>query len=257
METLLRILKETYSSMADGVASASPKILAASIIVVVGLLVARVAKALVHQLLTLARFERFAGRIGVGNVLSRADVQRSASDVICTFVYWSFLLFTGLAALSALGFANAATFTDVGAMIPKVVVAVAILILGVNVSAFLAKLIQTAAVNAEVRQARLVRNAAHYGMCTLVAIVALTQLGISAEILTMAFYIFFGATCLGMALAFGLGSRELAGNVVSETWKSEQAQARMLSEASELGNDVFPAPKLRPRARRASTKAAA
>ena len=257
METLLSILKETYSSMADGVAAASPKILAASIIVVVGLLVARVAKALVHQLLRLARFETVAARVGLPNVLSRADVQKSSSDLICTFVYWTFLLFTGLAALSALGFANAATFSDVGAMIPKVVVAVAILILGINVSAFLSKLIQTAAVNAEVRQARFIRNAAYYGMCTLVAILAMTQLGISAEILTMAFYIFFGATCLGMALAFGLGSRDLAGNVVSETWKAEQAQARMLSEASELGNDVFPQPKLRARNRRASTKAAA
>lgn len=257
METLLSILKETFSSVADGVAAASPKILAASIILVVGLLVARVAKALVHQLLRLARFEQLAGRIGISNVLGRADVQQSASDLACTFVYWAFLLFTGLAALSALGFANAATFADVGAMIPKVVVAVAILILGINVSAFLARLIQTAAVNAEVRQARLVRNAAYYGMCTLIAILALTQLGISAEILTVAFYIFFAATCLGMALAFGLGSRELAGSVVSETWKSEQAQARMLSEASELGNEVFPAPKLRSRSRRASTKAAA
>jgi hypothetical protein len=257
METLLRILKETYSSMADGVVAASPKILAASIIVIAGLLVARVAKALVHQLLRLVQFERAAARLGAANVLNRADVQQSASALICTFVYWSFLLFTGLAALSALGFANAATFSDVGAMIPKVVVAVAILILGINVSAFLSKLIQTAAVNAEVRQARFVRNAAYYGMCTLVAILALTQIGISAEILTMAFYIFFGATCLGMALAFGLGSRELAGSLASDTWKSEQAQTRMLAEASELGNDVFPAPRLRPRAKRASTKAAA
>ena len=256
METLLSILKETYSSMADGVAAASPKILAASIIVVVGLLVARVAKALVHQLLRLAQFERVAGRVGLSNVLSRADVQQSSSALICTFVYWTFLLFTGLAALSALGFANAATFTDVGAMIPKVVVAVAILILGINVSAFLAKLIQTAAVNAEVRQARFVRNAAYYGMGTLVAILALQQLGISTEILTVAFYIFFGATCLGIALAFGLGSRELAGSVAGDKVRSEQEQARTLSEASELGNEVFPTQKLRPRSRRQSKAAA-
>ena len=258
MQTLLSILKETYSSMADAVAAASPKVLAAAIVVVAGLLVARVAKAIVHQLLGAVRFEKLAGRIGVTNVLARADVQQSASGLLCTLVYWTFLLFTGLAALTALGFANATTFSDVGAMIPNVVVAVAILILGLNVSAFLAKLIQTAAVNAEVRQARFVRNAAYYGMGTLVAILALTQLGISAEILTMAFYIFFGATCLGLALAFGLGSRELAGSMASETVKAEQATSRMLSEASELGNEVFPTQKLRTRARTTrTTKAAA
>jgi len=72
------------------------------------------------------------------------------------------------------------------------------------------------------------------------AILAVQQLGVSDAILTTAFFIFFGATCLTMALAVGLGSREWAGKIAESTWKQEQEQARALTEASQLGTQVFP-----------------
>lgn len=241
MEALINVLKETYASMSETLTGAGPKILATVIVVVAGLLVARTAKALVHQLLKAVSFERASEKMGITDVLKRADVSQTASAILCTLIYWTFLLFTGLVALGTLGIASAETFAAVGALIPSVIIAVAILVLGLNVSAFLAKLIQTAAVNAEVRQGRLVRNAVHYAMSTLVVILAVQQLGISDEILGTAFLIFFGATCLAMALAFGLGSREWAGNIVKSRWKDEQSQSDALSKASELGNEIFPA----------------
>jgi hypothetical protein len=256
MSKLMMLLEETFSATVATVSAALPGILVAAIVVVVGVLLARTAKALVHQALRITRFETFAERSGMSNVLGRADVEQSASEIIGTIVYWMILVFTGLVALTALGFAEASTFAVVGSMIPSVVVAAAILILGLNVSAFIAKLIQTAAVNAEVRQARFVRNAAHYAMATLVAIVALKQLGVPGDILGMAFYMFFGGTCLALALAFGLGSRELAGQIIGATFRAEQDKARALSEASELGNQIFPTSKLRKQTRMRSKVAA-
>lgn len=255
MNTTISILKETFESMVGALTSAAPKVLATAVVVVLGLLVARTAKALFHRLLGAVQFDDFAKKIGLSDVLVRADVSQSASAIVCTLVYWTFLVFTGLAALGALGFGNAGTFAAIGEMIPNVVIAVAILVLGLNVAAFLSKLIQTTAVNAEVRQARLVRNAAYYGMGTLVVILALRQLGISAEILSTGFYIFFAGSCLAMALAFGLGSRDLAGGIAKNTLKTEQNQSRTLSEASVLGNNVFPTQA--PRKRRRGKAAAA
>ena len=56
----------------------------------------------------------------------------------------------------------------------------------------------------------------------------------------IAFLILFGGVCLSMALAFGLGSRDLAGNLARSKWQDEQDQSRALSDASQLGNEVFP-----------------
>jgi len=250
METTISILKQTYEVMAGAVSSAAPKLLATAIVVVLGLIVARAAKALLHRLLDAVQFEDVAAKIGLSNALERAEVTLSASGIVCTFVYWTFLAFTGLAALGTLGFADSGTFVAIGSMIPNVVVAVAILVLGLNVATFLSKLIQTTAVNAEVRQARLVRNVAYYGMGTLVVILAVGQLGVPTEILTTGFYIFFAGSCLAMALAFGLGSRDLAAGIAKDTWRTEKEQSRTLSEASDLGDTMFPTHASHKRSRR-------
>jgi hypothetical protein len=256
MDNFIQILKSTYESVSSAVVWAAPKIAAAAVVIVVGLLVARIARAVVQRVLKLVRFESLATRVGMTNVLKRAEVNASASDIVGTLVYWTLLLFTALLTLGVLGFATSATFTVVGAMIPNVVIACAILILGLNVASFVAKLIQTAVVNAEIRQGRLIRNTAHYGMGALVVILAAQQLGISTAILTTSFFIFFGATCLAMALAIGLGSREWAGRLAESTWKNEKEQSRALAEASMLGTQILPSSG-NGRSKRASSKLAA
>ena len=240
MDKFIQILKTTYESTSSALVSAAPKIAAVAVVIVLGLILARVARAVVHRLLKLVRFESLAQRVGMTNVLKRAEVNASSSEILGTLVYWTLLLFTALVSLTMLGFATSATFAAVGAMIPNVVIACAILILGLNVSSFIAKLIQTAVVNAEIRQGRFIRNTAHYGMGALVVILAAQQLGISNAVLSTSFFLFFGATCLAMALAIGLGSREWAGRLAESTWKHEKEQSRALAEASMLGTQVFP-----------------
>jgi hypothetical protein len=240
MDTLIQILKSTYASTSATIVEVAPKIAAVLVVVVLGVLLARVVRAALHYVLRLVRFESLATRIGMTDVLKRADVKATATDILGTVVYWTLLAFTALVALGVLGIATPETFAAVGAMIPNVIIASAILILGLNVSGFLAKLIQTAVVNAEIRQGRLIRNAAHFGMGTLVVILAAKQLGVPDAILSTAFLILFAGTCLAMALAVGLGSREWAGKLAESSWKQEKDQVRALAEASKLGTQVFP-----------------
>jgi mechanosensitive ion channel-like protein len=256
MDTFIQILKSTYASTSATIVEAAPKIAAVVVIVVVGLLLARVARAALHYILRLVRFESLAQRVGMTDVLKRADVKATSTEILGTLVYWTLLAFTALLALGVLGIATSATFAAVGTMIPNVVIASAILILGLNVSSFLAKLIQTAVVNAEIRQGRLIRNAAHLGMSALVVILAAKQLGVPDAILSTAFLIFFAGTCLAMALAVGLGSRDWAGKLAESSWKQEKDQARALAEASKLGTQVFPSTTSRTR-RSTSNKLAA
>jgi|GEM_PF-143310 len=240
MDTTLTTLKQTLTTVTDAVASAAPTLLATAIILVVGLLVARSAKSLMHWLLDRLQFEKLSEASGASNLLARAKVTHSASAIVCMVAYWIVLAFTALAAMSSLGYADAETFAAIGTMIPKVIGAVVVLAFGINVAAFLATLVQAVAVNAEVRQGRLVRNGVFFAMTTLVVVTALRMLGISGDIVTNAFYILFAGTCLGLALAFGLGGKGLAASIAEGRWKTEQALSAELSAASELGPSVFP-----------------
>ena len=240
MEQVITILKQTLDSMGGFFAHTGPKLLAAAIVVVVGILLARVVKAGLNRVLSWVKFEQLANKLGMTNVLRRAEVEQSTSEIVCTMVYWTMLIFTLLVALGTLGIAGTPAAIAVVGTIPHVVLAGAILVLGLNVSAFVAKLVQTAAVNSEIRQARLVRNAVHFGLSTMVVLLALKQFDISSQLLGNAFLIFFAGTCLAMALAFGLGGRDLAGDIVKSTWENEKEQSKALSENSELGSGVFP-----------------
>jgi len=53
-----------------------------------------------------------------------------------------------------------------------------------------------------------------YAILAFVLAGALQQIGIAREVVVLAFGLAFGAVCLGLALAFGLGSREVAGELV-------------------------------------------
>ena len=118
MDKFIQILKTAYESTSSALVSAAPKIAAVAVVIVLGLILARVARAIVHRVLKLVRFETFAQRVGMTNVLKRADVTASSSEIVGTLVYWTLLLFTALVSLTMLGFATT-TFAAVGAMIPN------------------------------------------------------------------------------------------------------------------------------------------
>ena len=62
------------------------------------------------------------------------------------------------------------------------------------------------------------------GVILLAVFMALQELGIATDIVTTAFAILFGAIALAMALAFGLGNRELAGQVTREWYEQYRAE---------------------------------
>lgn len=240
METLVSILTSTYETTSTVLLAYAPRLLATLVVVVVGLLVTRAAKAAVLAILEALKLDDIATRVGATAALKRADVDASMSEILARLVYWTCLVFTTMVALSAMGIADANMFANLGAMVPNVIVASVILVLGLNLSAFLSKVIQTASVNAEVRQARMARNVAHYGMGMLVMVLALRQLGVSEALLTQGFTILLASAGAGLALAFGFGARELASSIIASSWKREREQSQALAEASNLGRDVIP-----------------
>jgi hypothetical protein len=240
VDTIVGILKQSYETMSALASEVGPKLAAALIVMVAGVVVARGAKAGVRRLLGVLRFEAGAERIGMTSALKRAEIGKTPTEVVCMMVYWSGLVFVLLCTFGTVGIAGTQAMHAVIGVIPKVVLAVAILVLGLNLSGFVSKVVQTAAVNSEIRQGRLVRNATHYALSALVVLLALKQLDLSTQLLGTAFLIFFGATCFGAALAFGLGCKDLARGIAQSTLETEKEKARSLSEASELGDAVFP-----------------
>jgi hypothetical protein len=86
-------------------------------------------------------------------------------------------------------------------------------------SNFFAEAALIAAVNAQVQEARLIANLVRWGILLFTAAMVLTQLGIAKEIVIAAFTILFGGVVLALAIAVGLGGRNIARDALERRWR--------------------------------------
>ena len=111
----------------------------ALVIIVIGWVTAKLVKGLVFRFLLTIRFDVASDRVGVDDVLDRADIRQSPAELVAVLVYCLVLLGTLAAAVSARGLDQVSeVLTRCLVYAPKVVAAVVVLILGLFLASFLA-----------------------------------------------------------------------------------------------------------------------
>lgn len=180
-------------------------------ILLAGWLIAKLLKGLAFRFLLTVRFDVASEKAGVDDVLVRADIRQSPAELLSVLVYWLVLLATLVAAVNALGLSQVSeVLTRFLVYVPKVIAAVVVLILGLFLASFLAGVVRAAAANAGMAASDAVAALVRYAVVAFTAAVTLEELGIAPELVRSAFVILFGAVALAMALAFGLGCKDLA-----------------------------------------------
>lgn len=188
-----------------------PNLLAALLILLGGLVLARFIRLFVFRFLLTVRFDVAGERAGIDAMLVRADIRQSPSELVAVLVYWLTVLLVIITALNTLGLSAVAELLNrIVLYLPKVIAAVVVLILGLFFANFLAGVIKTAAANAGLPEAEVLATIARYSLTVFTGAVTLHELGVGAELVRAAFTIVFGALGLALALAFGLGCKDLA-----------------------------------------------
>ncbi|HEV3480444.1 MAG TPA: mechanosensitive ion channel domain-containing protein [Gaiellaceae bacterium] len=196
----------------ETIGEALPRLAAAVLLVVIGIPVAMLVARFVRRLLLAANVDDLGERLGVHNGLSRLGLERSLSGVVGRGVRIALIVVIVVAAISLLGFgALAATLNEVVLFVPKLLVAVALVIAGVVVGDFLRRRVDQLTGQMAV--------GAPFGQMTeavvvaLFALTALALLGVPTTILLALVALVIAAGVLSVALAFGLGGREVAREV--------------------------------------------
>lgn len=187
------------------------------IIFLVGWLISKLIRTLVAKGLKTIKLDKLASRIEVDELLAKGGIKYSLSELIGVICYWLVLLVTSVVALNAVNLPIAADLLNrVVQYIPNVVAAIFILILGMFVATLLKNIIQTAANNAGVAQANLLSKIVETAVMVFAVAIALEQLNIGAKIIEMTITILLASLGLALALAFGLGCKELAAKFIAE-----------------------------------------
>lgn len=160
--------------------------------------------------------QRVARTKAIGAKTQQSQAYKSMPAVVSRIVYWTVLLFTVAAAIEALGLPAVSRVLNLfTAYLPKVLVGVLIVFIGVWAGEFVRTLMVRAASSAELAYAGVVGRAAQVMTVLVFVIIAIDQLGIDSTVLIATVATAFGATCGAGALAFGLGARLTAANIIA------------------------------------------
>jgi small-conductance mechanosensitive channel len=203
----------TAATLVDRLTAYLPSIVAATLLLLVGWLLARLLKLLAVRAVLL--IDTVLPRLGLPATVSRVRAGRSAT-VVGAIVFWAVLLAFAAAATQVLGLQ---AFTDWLARLveylPTLVVGVLIVAVGWVLSAFAAELVQATALRLEPGQRRVLARVVRVSILAAAILIGADQLGVRITFLA----IFVGAVALtvggGVALAVGLGAREHVANLVA------------------------------------------
>ncbi len=223
MKDQFSLFVESSQQFLNEIASALPKIIGAILILIIGWIIAKLLKRLFVRLLNLVKFNYLTEKSGIDKFLREGGAKVNAIDVIGTLIYWFIMLIVIMATLNSLNLtAASALFNEIMLYIPNIVVAIAILIIGIYLARMVSQIIKTSLKGMQDKTSALISQIAFIAIIVLTVFVTIGQLNIAKEIMTSAFIIIFGAICLALALAFGLGGREKAAEILSELFKNNE-----------------------------------
>lgn len=208
---------------------ALPQVLGALVIVLIGWVIALVIKTIITKALHGAGFDRLLLDSSAGNYIRRAMDRPSL--FMGKFAYWLvFLGFVSLA-LSSLNIEGLNAFMGaVYGYLPHVIASLLIFLVAGSVSVAAVAFINR--VMGETALARTVAAVVPSIVMSIAVFMILNELQIATEIVVITYTAVIGAVALGMALAFGLGGRDIAGRVL------EQAYQKGVENASTVSREV-------------------
>lgn len=237
--TFLERIARSFSLLREFV----PALFASLVILFVGYVFAKITEKGVYRLLRRVHLNSLLERGGVMHVVDRSGAHLNPAKVVAKFLFWIMMFAALLIAANAIGLDSLANvFSEFLSYIPSVLAAIVIVIVGIVLGGFVSGLIMASAgaMHGGPTLARVGRG----GVTVIAVFMALQELGVATDIVTTAFAILFGAVALALALSFGLGNRELAGEVTRGWYERYRAEREAIEreaaadEAEELAEEV-------------------
>ena len=220
-------ISESVQQALDDLVGFLPNLLGFLIVLLVGYLVAKVLQKVVALALEKAGTDRAVREGSSGEMVNRLVPDVSPSALIGRVVFWFIFLGALSIAISALGITALNDFlADVFAYLPNIVAAILIFIVATAVAGLLARVI--ARTMGDSPSGKLAATAVPALVMAIAVFMILNQLQIATTIVTITYAAVMGAIALGMALAFGLGGRDVASRLLEDAYRKGQVERQRL-----------------------------
>ena len=200
-----------------------PNLIGFLVILVVGYFLAKIVKSVIAKVLDKVGLDEQLHSGQTGEYVERVSPGASPSRLIAAVVFWFIFLFVLSAAIGALQIPAVTAFMNqVLAYLPNVIVAVLIFVVAGVVAAAVAGLV--AKTMGDTPTGKVVASVVPALVIGIAIFMILNQLKIAPEIVQITYTALIGALALGLALAFGLGGREVAAEMLRGAYQKGQQQ---------------------------------
>ena len=220
-QRVLEAIEQAGTNFVESVAQFLPRAVVTLSIIVVGWFIAIMLKWLTRWVLGRVGFDRLCERFELAALLKTAGLP-SAEALASAAVFWIVWIGFLLSGVDVLGFTVLQGLVDGFALfVPRLVVALVILVAGYVFANIAWRATVLAAVNARLPSPRVLAGAVRALVLILAAAMALDQIAVARTIVLTAFAIAFGAVMLGLAIAFGVGGGGIARRILDH-WFPER-----------------------------------
>ena len=209
-------LIDAFANLGRSIVTAIPKISIGIVLVLFGLLIAKLGQAAVRTTLVRLRFDSLMQKAGVSSVLKRLGLDQQLSIFLARLTYFLVLILLAKTVSDALRLTTISNALGAFfAYLPNIVAALLLLILGTRLAQLAGRMVRQAAESSGIDSARALGRLVSVSIVFIVSMMAISQLKIDTEMVRIVTSFILGAGALAFGLAFGLGTRKIVRNIVA------------------------------------------
>jgi hypothetical protein len=213
--------------------AAIPKVIGFLVILLIGWIIAAALGKAVSAMLRAVKFNDLAQRAGLSGFVQKMGLQTDAAGFVALIAKWFVRMIVLVSAFDALGLpAVSQVLQQLLLWLPNLVVAIVALVIGGLAASALSRLVRGATAEAGLGNPDLLASIARIAVWAFAIVVAVNQLGIATTLINTLFMAVVGAVAVALGLAFGLGGRETAAQIVGKWYESGQQAAPKMQEAA-------------------------
>jgi hypothetical protein len=226
-------LKASLAGALNTFLSAIPRIIGFAVVLIVGWIISSLLARGVEALLHAVKFNDLASRAGLADFVHKMGVRDDSAGVIASIVKWFVRLITLVVAFDTLGLpAVSNVLQQLLLWLPNLIVALVVLVIGGLAAKALSRLVRGASAEAGFSNPDTLATVTSVAVWGFSIVVAINQLGIATTLINTLMVGLVGALALGFGLAFGLGGRDRAAQVLETIGRNVERAGPRLERAA-------------------------
>jgi len=213
------IMLEPVKAVLVQIGAFLPKLALALGVLIAGWLLAKFAMFATEKALRAINFNVLTERAGLDGFLHQGGIQTDTTGIFGLLIYWLVILAALIIGFNSMGLTYiTGLLGQIVLFVPKVIVALLILAFGAYFARFVGNAVITYCRNISMQDADVLGKLAQYAIMTFVVLIALDQVNVGGDIVRQSFLIILAGVVFALALAFGLGGKDAAAELIERWW---------------------------------------